>query len=400
MFMSRIWEGKKRRFFLLLVMAVPAAYFLLGSTKPRERGDSPPAVPGSKRSEAAITPVVATRTQRGNIGVYLTGLGAVTPIHTVTVRSRVDGELMQVFYREGDMVHEKDLLAQVDPRPYEVQLHQAEAQLARDRASLENARTDLSRYETLLKDNATPEQQVATQRATVAQLDATVKADQAQVENATLNLVYCRITAPITGRVGLRLVDPGNIVHATDTNGLVVITQTQPMSVIFTIAEDQLPEVLRRLRKGQRLPVDAYDRDLKARIATGTLSTIDNQIDQTTGTVRLRAIFDNKNERLFPNEFVNAKLLVQEKRDVVLLNTAAIQRSQAQTYVYVVKSDSTVTLRPITIGTTEGDESEITSGVTPGEVIVMTGVDKLEEGSRVKVQIAEAPGATPARKDG
>ena len=373
--------------FLLLVAA--AAYLLLGRTGPGGPGNARVAAGSEQKgSRVVTTPVVATRTRRGNIGVYLNGLGAVTPINTVTVRSRVDGELMQVLYREGDIVHQGDLLIQIDPRPYEVQLNQAQAQLTRDQAALENARIDLGRYQTLLAQNAIPEQQVATQKATVAQDEGTVKTDQAQIDSARLNLTYCRISAPLTGRVGLRLVDSGNIVHASDTNGLVVITQIDPISLIFTIAEDQLPQVLQRMRAGQTLRVDAYDREIKTRIAQGTLTTVDNQVDPTTGTVRLRATFDNKNDGMFPNEFVNARLLVQEKRNVVLLNSAAIQRSSSQAYVYVVKADSTVTVRPITVGTTEGNDSEIASGLEPGEVVVMTGVDKLQEGSAVDAQIA------------
>jgi multidrug efflux system membrane fusion protein len=260
---------------------------------------------------------------------------------------------------------------------------------------LANARTDLARYQTLLTQNAIPEQQVATQKSLVTQDEGLVRADQAQLDNARLNLTYSRITAPITGRVGLRLVDPGNIVRASDANGLVVITQLEPITVIFTISEDQLPLVLPRMRSGQALRVDAYDRDMANRIAQGRLTTIDNQIDPATGTVRLRATFDNRDNRLFPNEFVNARLLVQEKRNVVLLNSAAIQRSSAQTYVYIVKPDNTVTVRTITVGTNEGQNSEIVSGLQPGETVVMTGVDKLQEGAKVNAQIPGEDGGRP-----
>jgi membrane fusion protein, multidrug efflux system len=343
-----------------------------------------------------ITQVVAARAVRGNIGVYFNGLGAVTPIYTVTVKSRVDGQLMEIHYREGDTVHQGDLLIQIDPRPYEVQLTQAEGQMAKDEAALENARIDLTRYQTLLTQNAIPEQQVATQKALVTQDEGVVKSDQGQIDSAKLNLVYCKITAPITGRIGLRLVDPGNIVHASDTNGLLVITQIEPISVLFTVAEDQLPTVLQKMRTAT-LEVDAYDRDMKKNLAQGTLTTVDNQIDQTTGTVRLRATFDNKDDSLFPNQFVNARLLVQEKRGVVLLPSAAIQRSSNATFVYLVKPDSTVTVRNITEGTTEGDNSEITSGLNAGDVVVMTGADKLQEGSKVSAQL---PQDTSSKKAG
>jgi multidrug efflux system membrane fusion protein len=343
------------------------------------------------------TPVIATKARRGNIGVYFNGLGTVTPIYTVTVKSRVDGQLMDIHYREGDTVHQGDLLIQIDPRPFQVQLTQAEGQMAKDQAALENARLDLTRYETLLKQNAIPEQQVATQKATVTQDEAVVKSDQGQIDSARLNLTYCRITAPITGRIGLRLVDPGNIVHASDSNGLLVITQVRPISVLFTVAEDQLPTVLQKMKMGT-LQVDAYDRDMKKKLAQGSLTTVDNQIDQTTGTVRLRATFDNTDDSLFPNQFVNARLLVEEKRGVVLLPSAAIQRSSTATYVYLVQPDSIVAVRNITEGTTEGDDTEIASGLNPGDVVVMTGADKLQEGSKVNAQIpqdrAKGKGAT------
>jgi multidrug efflux system membrane fusion protein len=334
-----------------------------------------------------VIPVVAARAHKGDIGVYLTGLGAVTPIYTVTVRSRVDGQLMQVHYKEGDSVRAGDPLVEIDPRPYQVQLEQAEGQLAKDQAALDNARVDLARYQTLVPKNAVPEQQLATQQATVRQYEAAVKIDQGQIDSAKLNLVYCHITAPISGRIGLRLVDPGNIVHASDTNGLLVITQIRPISVIFTIAEDQLPAVLQKVRAGQRLLVNAYDRNMTTKLATGWLTTIDNQIDPTTGTVKLRANFENQDGALFPNQFVNARLLVEEKHGVTIVPTAAVQRNSQTTYVYLVKPDSTVTVRPVTIGTVEDDNSQITSGVAPGDVVVMTGVDKLQEGSRVRAEM-------------
>ena len=340
---------------------------------------------GKEGSEA--TPVVAVRAVKGNIGVYFTGLGAVTPLQTVTVRSRVDGELMKVQYQEGDVVRAGDLLVEVDPRPYQAQLTQFEGQLIKDQAALDNARTDLARYETLIKENAIPEQQVATQRATVEQDTGIVKTDQGQIDAVKLNLTYCKITAPLTGRVGLRLVDAGNIVHAADANGLVVITQIDPISVLFTVAEDQLPQVLDKMRAKEMLEVDAYDRDMKSKIAQGTLATVDNQIDQTTGTIRLRGVFPNANGALFPNQFVNARLLVQEKRNVVLLPSAALQRTSNSVFVYLVKPDSTVTVRNVAVGVSEGDNSEITSGLTAGDVVVMTGADRLREGSRVEVQI-------------
>jgi multidrug efflux system membrane fusion protein len=339
------------------------------------------------------------RAQKGSIGVYMNGLGSVTPISTVTVRSRVDGELMSVRFREGDFVHKGDLLAEIDPRPFQAQLTQFEGQYQRDKATLENARTDVARYQTLLKQNAIPEQQLTTQLSTVAQAEGVLRADQGQIEAVKLNLEYCRITAPLNGRVGLRLVDPGNIVHASDTTGLVVITQMDPISVLFTEAEDQLPQVLQKMRAGQRLPVDAFDREMKHQLARGTLTTVDNQIDQSTGTIRMRATFANPTNALFPNQFVNARLLVEEKRNRVLLNSAAIQRTSNSTFVYLVKPDSTVTVHNIVTGSTEGENTEITSGLQANDVVVMTGADKLQEGSHVRAQIAgEHQNATGRRK--
>ena len=334
-------------------------------------------------------PVVATKARKGDIGVYFTGLGAVTPIYTVTVHTRVDGELMKVFYREGQRVEKGQPLAEIDPRPYQVQLVQAQGQLLKDQAALDNARVDLTRYQTLITQNAVPEQTLATQKALIAQDEGVVKTDEGQIDSAKLNLVYCHITSPITGRVGLRLVDPGNIVHAADANGLMVITQMEPISVIFTISEDQVPPVLREIRAGKKLPVQAWDRDMKTKLAEGTLATLDNQIDQTTGTLKLRGTFNNKDDVLFPNQFVNARLLVSENHGVTLVPTAAIQRNTQSTYVYVVKPDQTVTVRQVTVGTTEGNDSEIVSGLSPGEVVVMTGVDKLQEGAKVVAHLAE-----------
>lgn len=381
---------------LFLVAIAAAAYYLWPKVSGFAAGNTPPEAPGGKkggRGGGGPIPVVAAKAHRGDIGVFITGLGNATPIYTVTIKSRVDGQLMEIHYKEGDLVNKGDPLLEIDPRPYQVQLEQAEGAQMRDQALLDNAKVDLSRYEGLLKQNAIPEQQYATQKALVAQDEGVVKADQGQIDNAKLNLTYCRITAPITGRIGLRLVDPGNIVHANDTNGLLVITQLQPISVIFTIAEDQLQPVATRYNRGEKLQVEAWDRAGAKKIATGTLTTLDNQIDQTTGTLRLRADFPNTDNALFPNQFVNAKMLVEQKRGITLIPTAAVQRTTNGVYVYVVKPDSTVTIRNVTLGTTEGEDSEVVSGLLPGEVVVMTGVDKLNEGTRVNVQIAgEATG--------
>jgi membrane fusion protein, multidrug efflux system len=374
----------------LVVLAGASAYFLLPKSKLAPPGTASAATAGKKGRGLGAIPVVAAKVQRGNIGVYFAGLGNVTPIYTVTLKSRVDGELMKILYEEGQIVHQGDLLVLIDPRPYQVMLEQAEGQLTKDQATLDNARIDLDRYTKLLAQNAIPEQQLATQKATVVQAEGTVKADQAAIDNAKLDLVYSKITSPINGRVGLRLVDPGNIVHATDTNGLLVITQIEPISVIFTIAEDQLPAVVQKMRAGQHLTVEAWDRGMTRKMAIGTLQTLDNQIDQTTGTVKLRAQFENKDDALFPNQFVNARLLVEEKHGVTLVPNAAIQRNSQSTYAWVVKPDQTVTVRQITVGTTEGDQSQIISGLQPGEVTVTDGVDKLQEGTKVTPRFAGA----------
>jgi membrane fusion protein, multidrug efflux system len=390
-------SGKRWFWILVLVLVCAGGWYIWmkGSLTPAAAGSAPPK--GGKKGGSGAVPVVAVKAKRGSIGVYINGLGNITPIYTDMVKSRVDGELMDVHFKEGDIVHKGDLLIEIDPRPYQVALEQAEGQLARDQAILENAKVDLDRYASLLKQNAVNEQQWATQKAMVGQTEGIVKTDQGVINADKLNLTYCKITASITGRVGLRLVDPGNIVHAADTNPMLVITQVQPISAIFTVAEDDLPRVLRKLAAGQHLQVEAYDRAgpvTGSKLGTGTLETVDNQIDPTTGTLRLRANFDNSNNLLFPNQFVNLRLLLEVKGGVILVNSAVIQRTTTTTYVYVVKDDKTVTVRPITVGITEGDYTEIPSGLDAGDVAVMTGVDKLSEGTPVTVAMGdEAPGA-------
>jgi multidrug efflux system membrane fusion protein len=344
-----------------------------------------------KTGSAAI-PVTAARSHTGDIDVYDTGLGAVTPILTVNVKTRVDGQLVSVWYKEGDLVHKGDVLLDIDSRPFLVQLTLAQGQLLKDQAALANARIDLARYQALLAKSLVPEQQVATQEALVSQDEGAIKIDQGQVDSANLNITYCHVTALITGRVGLRLVDPGNMVHASDPNALLVITQMQPISVIFTLAEDQLQVVLKKMRAGDRLTADAYDRDMKTKLAQGSLTALDNEIDPTTGTLKLRATFENQQGTLFPNQFINVRLLVDRKPGVTIVPTAAIQRNAQATYVYVVKPDSTVTVRPVTTGTIEGEDTEVVTGLAPDEVVVMTGVDKLQEGSKVNAQILSPDG--------
>jgi multidrug efflux system membrane fusion protein len=337
-----------------------------------------PVVPG--------VPVVAVAAKKTDFNVYLTGLGAVSPINTVTVRTRVDGQLMEVLFEEGQMVRADELLARIDPRPFEVQLTQAEGQMARDMAQLTNAKLDRERYRLLWEEDSVSKQVLDTQEALVRQLEGTVKADQGQIDGAKLQLVYCRITSPITGRIGLRLVDPGNIVHVTDSSGLAVITQLQPITVIFSLSEDYLPQILGELKTGKRMPVEAYDRSMRQKLSTGSLLTVDNEIDPSTGTVRLKAIFPNEQKELFPNQFVNARLLVDIVRGIIVIPAPAVQRGPQGTFVYVVKPDRTVTVRPIAVGEIQGGEASIKTGLSPGDLVVVDGADKLREGTPVELR--------------
>jgi len=314
----------------------------------------------------------------------------------VMVKSRVDGQLMSVNYVEGQMLHAGDSLVEIDPRPYQAQLTQVEGQLARDQALLENARVDLERYQIANSKNAIPKQQLDTQVATVHQYEGTVKLDQGQVDTAKLQITYSHITAPFSGRVGLRLVDPGNIVHATDTNPLAVITQLQPITVIFSIAEDYLPQVQQQLRAGKTLAVDAFDRAQTKKLATGTLQTLDNQIDTTTGTLKLKAVFTNEDESLFPNQFVNARLLVDTLHDATLVPNTVVQRNAESAFVYVLKPGQTVAMQTITVGTTDGNASAV-EGIAPGAVVAADNFNRLTHGAKVTVRKPSNEGSVERR---
>ena len=341
------------------------------------------------RSNTVAVPVVIAKVKSGDMDVYLSGLGTVTALNTVTLKSRVDGQLVKVLFQEGQMVTTGQLLAEIDPRPFQVQLAQAEGQLVRDQALLTNAQIDLERYRTLFKEDSIPKQQLDTQESLVRQFEGTIKADQSQVDNAKLQLIYCRITAPITGRVGLRLVDVGNMVHASDTTGLLVITQVQPITLVFTLPEDNLPALLASMKGRQQLTVAAFDREQKKLLATGTLQSIDNQIDPTTGTVKLKAVFPNTDGALFPNQFVNARILIDTLHNVTLVPNAAIQRSPQSTFVYTVNSDNTVAIKNVELKLAQGDQTAIARGLDPGETVVIDGVDKLQPGTKVVARAAD-----------
>jgi multidrug efflux system membrane fusion protein len=333
-----------------------------------------------------------------DLPVSLTGLGTVTSLNTATVRSRVDGQLIRVAFTEGQFVKAGDLLAEIDPRPFQVQLMQAEGQQAKDQAAYKNATMDQERFRSLVQQGILPRQQLDAQISQVNQFEGALKADQAQVESAKLNLVYSRITAPIAGRVGLRLVDPGNMVHATDVNGLAVVNPIQPINVVFTVPADNIQQVLARSRTDGRLTVEAYDRDLKKKLATGSLAAIDNQVDPATGTVKLKGLFANEDSSLFPNQFVNARLLVDLLKGVVTVPTAALQRSPQGAFVYVVKADNTVDMRLVEVQATEGDLTALRKGVKDGELVVTDGLEKLRPGSKVSLPTADGQGGKKDKK--
>jgi multidrug efflux system membrane fusion protein len=342
------------------------------------------AAPARSTASPAVPVAVAT-VSRADVPIRLGALGSVTAFNTVTVRPRVDGQLIAVSFREGQFVKQGDQLAQIDPRPFQVQLEQAEGQLARDQAQLSNARVDLTRYQTLWSEDSIAQQNVTAQESAVKQLEAALKVDQSVIDNARLNLTYARLAAPISGRVGLRLVDVGNVVTAATTAGLVVITEVDPIAVVFTLPEDALSTVLPRIRAGVRLPVDAFDRAGVTRLASGTVLTVDNEIDQSTGTVRLKAVFENHNQSLFPSQFVNVQLLADTEHGQLVVPTSAVQQGPQGSFVYVVR-DGKAFVQPVKIGITEGDRASILDGLHVADVVVTDGVDRLRNGAAVDIR--------------
>jgi multidrug efflux system membrane fusion protein len=395
-------KPKKRGFIwmiLLLAVVGVAGYAVWRAGQPGLVPASPNAGGGKGKAGKnggafGPTPVVVARVKKMNVPVYLTGLGNVAAFYTVTVKTRVDGQLMKVYFKEGDNVKEGQDLALIDPRPYEVLLGQAQGQLARDQALLADAKLDLERYKTLLAQDAIPKQQLDTQIATVGQTEGNIKTDQANIDNAKLQIEYAHIKAQITGRIGLRLVDPGNIVHASDTNGLLVITQIQPISVLFTIPEDSTPDVMKKIRSGAHLPVDAYNRDNSVKLASGTLLTVDNEIDPTTGTAKLKAVFPNSDNALFPSQFVNLRLLVNTKADQLVIPSDAIQHGQQGPFVFLMTPDQKSKMQNVTPDIVmDNNLTSISAGLNEGDQVITQGSDRLQDGSAVRP--AKADGSTP-----
>jgi multidrug efflux system membrane fusion protein len=377
---------------MALVLAVGYGAWRFHQSRASVQPQDPPSA-GRGRAGSFSIPVVIAMAERADLPVYLNGLGSVAAFNTVTVRSRVDGQIIQVPFREGQFVHQGDLLVEIDPRPFQVQLDQAQGQLARDAAQLQNAKANYNRAVALFKEGVIPKEQLDSQQAQVGQFEGAIRADQAVMDTAKLQLTFSRITAPISGRVGLRLQDAGNIVRANDANGLLVITQLQPIAVLFSLPQDQLPEVYKKLRAGTPLPVEAYDRDDRTKLETGKLLTIDNQIDSTTGTYKLKAVFANSDNALFPNQFVNVHLLLDTRRGLSVVPAAAIQRGPQGSFVFVVTNGATAKMRPVTVAMMARNMAGISAGLEAGDAVVVDGQDKLQDGTKVEARTATG-GAT------
>lgn len=373
-------QGKFRWQLLVLIVLLILGMAYLVFSKKEDKAENQ----SRKFSDSPLS-VAAVAATKDDMPSYLNGLGTVTPLRTVTIKPLVDGQLIHVNFKEGQMVHEGDLLAEIDPRPFQIQLMQAEGQLLRDQALLKNAHTDLARYKTLLQEDSIAAQQMVTQEALVRQYKGTVEMDRALVANARLQLSYARITAPISGRIGLRLVDQGNIVHAGDTGGIAVLTQIQPISVVFTLAEDNVPVVMKQLQVSKTLTIEAYDRNNTEKLAEGYLLAVDNQIDSTTGTLKLKGQFTNEDGLLFSNQFVNVKMLMEILHGTTTIPTAAVQRGVSGTFVYIVKPDQSVNVRTVTLGPTYAEKVSVLNGLQPGDLVVVDGADKLRDGSKVSV---------------
>jgi len=360
-----------------------------------QSGTNPPARQGGRFAAGAATPVGIATAAKGEIPVVIRALGTVTPLNTVNVKTQITGQLIKVEFKEGQMVKQGDLLAVVDPRPYDVALQQAIGQQQKDEALLKNAQVDLERYKKLVDQQSIARQQYDTQISLVRQYEAALVIDQAQVDAAKLNVTYTKILAPLTGRIGLRLVDPGNYVTMADATSICIIIQVQPISVIFTIPEDSLPPVRQRLKNGASLEVRVLDRAQKSELSVGRLDTHDNVIDTTTGTVKLRAVFDNKDEALFPNQFVNVRLLVDTVKDALVVPVSAIQRGQPGTFVYRVKADDTVEIAVVETGASGGKKIAVTKGLALNDRVVADGIDRLREGTKIRM-LAKPVAAAPA----
>ena len=374
--------------FAVILLGLGALWFWV--IRPRLGQQQQPAQFGRHAFMNSVMPVGIAVAEKGDIPIIFEGLGTVTPLATVTVKTQINGQLTQIAFKEGQLVKKGDFLAQIDPRIYQAQLEQYQGQLVRDQALLADAKLDLARYQKLAAQDSIAFQQVDTQQATVKQDEGNVLVDQAQIDTAKVNLVYCHIESPVDGLVGIRQVDEGNYVQTSDTNGIVVITQMQPMSVIFTIPEDKISQVIKRLRSGATLAVTAYDRSDTTEITSGTLATTDNQVDTSTGTVKLRAMFPNDKEELFPQQFVNARLLVDTLKDAIVVPTAAIQLGAPGSYVYVVNPNSTVSIRVVKTGPADAQRTAILSGLELGETVITDGVDRLYDGAKVQL-----PGKPP-----